>query len=146
MSIVDDLLSNAGLYVGVDVSPVTEQRGAARMLVTPLPGGAGVALDYEVLDGEHPENVRVHAEHTLVARASDGRSVMIVALVHAPFVSVLDEREPGVFEPPGPDAAAFPMKVVVAVPEPGRIRHSWWYGRPGVPPEERDVADLRRVG
>jgi hypothetical protein len=145
MSIVDDLLAQPGLYVGVDVAPGTEHRGLARMVVSPLPGGAGVAVDYEVLDAGDPDRARVHAEHTLVARASDGRAVMVVALVHAPSITVLDETQPGVFEPSGPEAAAFPMKVVVSVPAPGRIRHAWWYGRPGAAPEERDVADLRRV-
>jgi hypothetical protein len=30
--------------------------------------------------------------------------------------------------------------------EPGKLRHSWWYGRPGGEAEERDVSILTRVG
>ena len=34
------------------------------------------------------------------------------------------------------------MKVVVSMPEPGRLVHTWWYGRPGEEPVERDVAEV----
>jgi hypothetical protein len=34
------------------------------------------------------------------------------------------------------------MKVVVTMPEPGRLRHAWWYGPPGENAVERDVSDL----
>jgi hypothetical protein len=37
------------------------------------------------------------------------------------------------------------MRVELAMPEPGQIRHSWWYGRPGGEAIERDVAVLNRV-
>ena len=45
MSVVDDLLANPGMYVGVDTVADSDLRGAARLIVTPLPGGAGVTLD-----------------------------------------------------------------------------------------------------
>jgi hypothetical protein len=38
------------------------------------------------------------------------------------------------------------MKVVVTMPEPGTLRHAWWYGRPGGDAVERDVSVLTRVG
>ena len=51
MAIVDDLLENPGLYLGLDAEPTTPVHpGAARILVAPLPGRAGVTLDYEVLE------------------------------------------------------------------------------------------------
>jgi hypothetical protein len=37
------------------------------------------------------------------------------------------------------------MKVELSMPEPGRIRHSWWYGAPGEDPIQRDVAVLERT-
>jgi hypothetical protein len=37
------------------------------------------------------------------------------------------------------------MKVVVSMTEPGRLRHVWWYGRPGGEAIERDVAELQRI-
>jgi hypothetical protein len=70
-----------------------------------------------------------------------GGAVMVIGHPHADSVAVLRETEPGVFEP-GNEPAAFPMRVVVSVPEPGRIRHSWWYGRPGDIAVERDVSDV----
>ena len=70
MSIVDDLLANPGLYVGIDSVAGSELRGAARILVTPLPGSAGVTLDYEVLNPAMPDRIRGHAEHTILARST----------------------------------------------------------------------------
>ena len=54
------------------------------------------------------------------------------------------ETDPGVFEP-GDGPLPYPMKVVVSVPAPGRLRHAWWYGSPGEDPTERDVAELELV-
>ena len=34
------------------------------------------------------------------------------------------------------------MKVVVTMPEPGRLRHAWWYNSPGEEAVEQDVAEL----
>jgi hypothetical protein len=31
------------------------------------------------------------------------------------------------------------------MPEPGKLRHSWWYGRPGGEAVERDVSILERI-
>ena len=44
MTIVDDLVANPGLYVGVDRVVGTDLVGSARMMMTALPGGNGVAL------------------------------------------------------------------------------------------------------
>lgn len=138
MSIVDDLLAHPGLYLGID----TERKPqAARMMVTPLPGGSGVALDYEVFSADDPGRVRPHVEHTVVARTHDGGTIMLIGHVHGPSVAVLRETDPGVFEL-GAEGSPFPMKVLFSMPAPGRLRHSWWYGAPGEEPTERDVADL----
>jgi hypothetical protein len=141
MTIIDDLLANPGLYIGVDRIAGTEHTGVARIVVTPLPGRSGVSLDYEVVSTAKPEDGRSHVEHTMIAHTHAGRSIMVVAHPHADSVAVLRETEPGVFEPDD-EPAAFPMKVVVSVPESGRIRHSWWYGRPGGAAVERDISDV----
>ena len=141
MTIVDDLLANPGLYIGLDQLTGSDHRGIARIVVTPLPGQSGVTLDYEVVNAATPESGRSHVEHTMIARTHGGGSVMVIGHPHADSVAVLRETEPGVFEP-ADEPAAFPMKVVVSVPEPGRIRHSWWYGRPGDIAVERDVSDV----
>jgi hypothetical protein len=144
MGIVDDLLAHPGLYIGIDTVPDSDLRGAARIIVSRLPGGAGVTLDYEVFNSATPDRIRGHIEHTMLAKTHDGAAVMVIGHDHASTVAILRETDPGTFEP-GEFASAFPMKVVVSMPEPGRMRHSWWYGRPGDAPVERDVADVSLV-
>jgi hypothetical protein len=142
MGIIDDLLEHPGLYLGVDTVADSDRRGAARMVVTPLPGRSGVTLDYEILNGLMPDQVRGHVEHTVVARAQGGATVMIVADTHASVVTTLVETSPGVFEP-GPEGSPYPMRVGLTMTEPGVLRHSWAYGRPGDEPVERDVSVVR---
>ena len=144
MSIVDDLLAQPGLYLGIDEVQGTDLRGAARIVVTPLPGGGGVSLDYEVLNSSAPDRLRGHVEHTIVARTHAGGAVMVIGHPHADTVAILHETTPGEFVV-GPEGSPFPMKVVLSAPAPGRIRHAWWYGRPGGEAEERDVSIVERV-
>jgi hypothetical protein len=144
MSIVDDLLANPGLYIGKDTAVGRDLVGAARIVVSPLPGGAGVSLDYEILNGLAPGPVLGHVEHTVVGKADDGETVMVIAHTHGQGITILRESDPGVFEP-GDAPVPYPMKVVVSVPGPGRLRHAWWYGSPGEPPVERDIAELEIV-
>jgi hypothetical protein len=144
MAIVDDLLAHPGVYLGLDSVPDSDLRGVARIVVTPLPGGAGVTLDYEVFNATMPERIRGHIEHTLVARTHDGGTVMVIGHDHAASVAILRETDPGTFEL-GAEGSPFPMKVELSMPEPGRIRHSWWYGRPGDEAILRDVAELDRM-
>ena len=143
MGIVDDLLAGPGLYVGKDTSERSEVVGAARIVVSPLPGRAGVSLDYEIVNPQAP-GALAHAEHTLVGTADDGTAVMVVAHTHGVGISILHETAPGVFEP-GDGPAPYPMKIVLSVPSPGRLRHAWWYGAPGDVPAERDVAEVELV-
>jgi hypothetical protein len=142
--IVDDLLACPGVYLGIDLDAESEGRGAARLVVTPLPGRAGVALDYEVLNPSTPDHLRGHIEHTIVARTHRGGVVMVIGHMHADCVAILHETEPGVFEV-GTEGSPFPMKVMLSIPERGRLRHSWWYGRPGEEAVERDVSVLTLV-
>jgi hypothetical protein len=144
MATVDDLLANTGTYVGIDTVAGFDERGAARIVVTALPGGAGVELDYEVLNPAHPDRVRGHVEHTIVARTHDGGTVMVIGHPHASSVAILREADPGVFEV-GAEGSPFPMRVELSVPAPGRMRHAWWYGRPGEEAVERDVSELTRI-
>jgi hypothetical protein len=141
MGVVDDLLANPGLYLGVDRLSGSDLWGPARLVVTPLPGGSGVALDYEIFNAANPARARAHVEHTLVARTQDGKAVMVIGHAHAGSLAILRETDPGSFEG-DPAELAFPMKVVVSVPEPGRLEHAWWYGSPGTEAVERDVAEL----
>jgi len=144
MTIVDDLLANPGVYVGIDSVADSDLRGAARIIVTPLPGGAGVTLDYEVFNPSTPDRIRGHIEHTMLGRTHDGGAVMVIGHDHASSVAILREVEPGNFEL-GTETSPFPMKVVLSMTEPGRLRHAWWYGSPDEGPVERDVAELTRM-
>src|SRR4051812_39633989 len=144
MTIVDDLLARPGLYLGIDSVSGTDQRGAARIVVTALPGGGGVTLDYEVLNPAHHDRIRGHVEHTMLARTHDGGTVMVIGHPHASTVAILRETTPGTFEV-GPEGSPFPMKVVISMGDSGELRHAWWYGRPGGEAEERDVTLATRV-
>jgi hypothetical protein len=141
MTIVDDLLAYPGLYLGIDTVAGSDLRGAARIVVAPLPGDSGVTLDYEILNPATPQRIRGHLEHTMVARTHAGGAVMVIGHTHADSVAVLHESHPGVFEV-GPEGSPFPMKVELSMPEPGKLRHVWSYGMPGEELIERDVALL----
>jgi len=141
MGIVDDLLAHPGLYLGLDRVTNTDRVGAARILVTPLPGQAGVSLDYEVFNPATPERLHGHVEHTMVGRTHEGPAVMVISDMHASSIAILRETEAGVFEP-GAEATPYPMKVVMSMPEPKHLHHAWWYGSPGDEAIERVVADV----
>ncbi len=143
MGIVDDLLACPGLYLGVDHVVNADRVGAARIVVTPLPGQAGVTLDYEIFNPSSPERLLGHVERTMIGRSHEGPSVMVISDMHAASLAILRETEPGVFEL-GSEVAAYPMKVVVSMPEVDHLHHSWWFGTPGEEAVERVVADVYR--
>jgi hypothetical protein len=144
MGTVEDLLGHPGLYLGVDRVANTDRVGAARILVTPLPGQAGVVLDYEIFNPGTPDRLRGHVEHTMIGRTHQGPNVMIVSDMHAPSVGILRETDLGVFEA-GDEVTPYPMKVVISMPKADHLHHAWWYGAPGEEPIERVVAELTRV-
>lgn len=98
MGTVEDLMANPGLYLGIDQVSDSDLRGAARMQVTALPGGAGVILDYEIFNSAMPDQPRGHVEHTIVANVHDGPAIMVIGHPHADSVAVLHETSPGTFE------------------------------------------------
>jgi hypothetical protein len=139
--LVDQLLAGPGLYVGKQSSHGDEQgEGVARVLITPLPGGAGVAMDYEVIVGQAGI---VHDEHAMVTRTGGG-TVLVTTHTHSPVTAIVAEAEPGWF-PADAAAAPFPMGVRIEVPEPGHLIWSWSYASPGEELTVRDVGDVRHV-
>src|SRR5262245_52697920 len=142
MGIVDELLGHPGLYLGIDHDTAGRGEAAARILVTPLPGRAGVTLDYETFNAANPDRIRGHHEHAVLARTHAGSAILVSGHIHAESVAVLHETSPGVFAPRD-EELPFPMKITISMPEPGRLVHSWWYGAPGDEAEERDRAELR---
>jgi hypothetical protein len=141
MSIVDDLLKNPGNYLGIDSDVGGHGEAAARIVVTPLPGGAGVTLDYETFNPGNKERIQGHAERAIIARSHGGGAVYVTGHSHADSIGILRETSPGVFEL-GDEPNPFPMAIRIEMPEPGRLIHSWSYGAPGEEPVERDRAEL----
>jgi hypothetical protein len=144
MGIVEDLLANPGVYVGIDQDTAGRGSAAAKIVVTPLPGGAGVALDYETFNPANEDRIRGHAEHAVIGRVHGGGAVLMTGHSHADTVALLRESDPGVFVL-GDAPSAFPMAIKISVPEPGRLTHIWAYGAPGEDPVDRDRAELRLV-
>jgi hypothetical protein len=142
MAIVDDLLRNPGVYLGIDRDTGGRGEAAARIVIAPLPGRAGVTLDYETFNPAHPDRIRGHHEHAIVAKTHDGPAILVTGHSHADSLTILHETAPGVFELGG-EPSPFPMKITISMPEPGRLLHSWWYGMPGDAAEERDSAELQ---
>jgi hypothetical protein len=147
MSVVDQLIDNPGVYLGIDRDPGDQrdqpQGQAARIVVTQLPGRAGVTIDYETLDPAHPERVQPHIEHALIGRLHDGGAILVTGHAHADTVAVLRETSPGEFTM-GSEPGAFPMAISISIPEPGRIVYVWSYGEPGGDPVPRDRAEVAR--
>jgi hypothetical protein len=143
MGIVDDLLANPGTYIGIDHDTEGHGSAAAKIVIAPLPGGAGVTLDYETFNPASAERIRGHAEHAVIGRTHGGGAILVTGHIHGDSVSVLRETEPGVFIM-GDEPSAFPVAITISVPEPGKLVHSWSYGRPGEEPIERDRAELTR--
>lgn len=141
MSIVDDLLKDPGTYLGLDADVGGHGAAVAKIVVTPLPGGAGVTLDYETFNPANKDRIHPHAERAIVARVGSGDAVYVTAHVHADSVAILRETETGVFEL-GDEPNPFPMRIQISMPEPGRLVHSWCYGAPGEEPIERDRAEV----
>src|SRR3954466_12896191 len=97
MGIVDDLLANAGTYIGIDLETRRGRDSAAKIVITPLPGGAGVSLDYETFNPADADRVRGHAEHAVIGRTHGGGAILVTGHIHGESVAVLRESEPGVF-------------------------------------------------
>jgi hypothetical protein len=140
--LVDQLIGKPGLYLGSQTDPSGGQQNensVAHIVVTALPGGSGVAFDYDVVaaDGRH------HTEHTVLGRTSQGLR-LITAHSHGDVVTVIPESEPGYFVA-GDGDSPFPMAIRIEVPEPGRIVYSWSYGMPGEDIVVRDIADAKLV-
>src|SRR5947208_3064259 len=140
MSIVDDLLANPGTYFGIDRG---HGDSAAKIVITPLPGGAGVALEYETFSPSNPGQVRGHAERAVIGRTHGGGAILVTGHIHGDSVTVLRESDPGVFVM-GDEPSAFPVGIRIAVPSPGKLVHTWSYAAPGEEPVERDRAELTR--
>jgi len=141
MGIIDELLAHPGVYVGLDRDPTTQRVSAARIVVSPLPGGAGVTLDFESFNTHDADRIRGHAERALLGWTHDGGSILVTAHIHANSVAVLRESDPGVFVL-GDESSPFPLAIEISAPEPGKLVYVWSFGPPGGEIVERDRAEL----
>lgn len=110
MGILEDLLANPGKYLFLAREPEGGDPAAPRIVVTPLPGGAGVTIGYETFNPASPERIQGHAERTVMARTAGGEVMMVVGHSHADSVAILREAEPGVFLA-GPGDSSFPVSI-----------------------------------
>src|SRR5687768_12024929 len=98
MGIVDDLLKHPGLYLGIVHDMDDGDQAAARLFVDPLPGRAGVSLDYQTFNPANQANVRGHYERAMLVRVHVGPAILVTAHSHGDSAAVLRETERGVFE------------------------------------------------
>jgi hypothetical protein len=147
MSIVDTLIDNPGVYLGIGGDPTGQgdrsEGQAARIVVTPLPSRAGVTVDYETFDPTSAERLQPHIEHVVIGRLHGGGAILVSGHAHADSVAVLRETSPGEFAM-GDEPGAFPMAISISVPEPGRLVYVWSYAEPGQKPVPRDRAEVSR--
>jgi hypothetical protein len=142
MGIVDDLLEHHGLYLGVVHDLDDGSQAAARLFVDPLPGSAGVAIDYQTFNPANRATVRGHYERAMLVRLHIGQTLLVTAHSHGRTAAVLRETDSGVFEL-GAESSPFPMKITIEMPAPGELVHCWWYGRPGGEIKQHDRTELR---
>jgi hypothetical protein len=94
MGIIEELLAHPGLYLGVDHVVNADRVGAARIVITPLPGQSGVTMDYEIFNPSTPTRLLGHVERTIIGRSHEGPSVMVISDMHAASVAILREHNP----------------------------------------------------
>jgi hypothetical protein len=146
--LVDQLLAQTGLHLGRSLQVPDQIEGAARIVVTALPGGSAVALDYEGLAADQ-QRPRRHAEHSVLGRTSTGLA-LYTAHIHGggawggPLLTELRETEPGYFEAIE-GSSPFPLAIRVEVPSATRIVYSWLFGPPGGEVELRNVGDVALI-
>ena len=142
MDIIEGLLAHPGVYLGYDRDRKTGRVSAAKIVVTPLPGGAGVTLDFESFNTADKAPVRGHAEHAVLGRTHSGGLILVTGHIHANTVAVLRESKvPGVFVM-GAESSPFPLAITISVPAPGKLVYVWSFGAPGEEIVERDRAEL----
>ena len=78
----------------------------------------------------------------MIGRTYDGGAVMVIGHIHGRVGRGAARDRTGDVRARRGRLGPFPMKVVVSMPEPGRLVHSWWYAMPGEEPVERDVAEV----
>lgn len=141
LPLLDTLLANPGLYIGIGTEPDDGSMTVARIVVTPLPNRASVAIDYEA---RHPANPTQWSEHAILGSTHDGKLMLISSNEADNTLTFLYEDTPGFFVN-RPDEARFPIGIRMEVEEPGVLRYDWWYSMPGQPLVQHDDTVVRRV-
>jgi hypothetical protein len=140
VDLAETLFDAPGLYVGrgdgVESGPFI-----GRLLVTPLPSGRGVVIDYEALSTEHMVQ---HVEHAMLGIGADGRHVLYVSHVESPTIAVMVEQRPGYFVDVAAGAVAH-QAVEITCPADGELTYAWWWAEPGEDAIERSKVDAQLV-
>jgi hypothetical protein len=141
--LVAALLASPGVHVGLGRSEDTAEPYVARIVVAPLPGLGGVALDFEAHSAFRLATGDAYFEHAMLGRQRDGSTVLVTAHSPGATLTVMAEVEPGRFVSPSAEAPS--VGVRVEVPEPGTITYAWSWALPGDGFRERDVATATRI-
>lgn len=110
--------------------------------MTPLPGRAGVALDYEGIRVD-PQKAVGHAEHAVLARSAHGIS-LYSASIHSPILMELRETAPGYFEP-AEGTSPYPVAIRIEIPATGRLVYTWLFAQPGEVLQTGNIGDVTLV-
>jgi hypothetical protein len=142
--LIDRLLTQTGLYVGTDRSPIEDHPApqVARIVVSALPGRSGVMFDYEGLSLSQEARV-AHREHAVLGRTWNGLA-LYTANIHAPLLIALRETEPGYFEAVE-GASPFPLAIRIEVPSARRLIYTWCFAEPGGEVAVRNIGDVTLV-
>lgn len=142
MAIVDELRARPGCYTGRGwVGPTEKPPRVARLVVTPVPGDSGVAMDYDVIS---VQGKLLHREHSMLVRPTEGSAVLLIAFEGDSPAALLREIAPGLFA----DEQATPhaegqMAVRIEMREDGAIHHAYCWADAEGRFVEVDIAELR---
>ena len=141
MGVVDELRALSGCYIGSGWMALEDKPPrVARLVVTPVPGGSGVALDYEVVS---IEGKVLHREHSMLVAPRDGVAMLLVAHAGDERAVVLREVEPGLFAEAQSEPYREGQMAIRIETTHGGIRHAYcWAGQDGKFAEV-DVAEVR---
>jgi hypothetical protein len=137
-----DLLYDApGLYVGRG-DGVESGQFVGRLVVTPLPSGRGVTIDYEALS---LGNLVQHVEHTLLALGPGGHPTLYVSHIESPTVAVMVEDRPGFFVDRDANGPARRAIEITADPVESHLAYGWWWAQDDAELVERSRVEALHV-
>ena len=88
----------------------------------------------------------LHREHSILAPARDGTTVLVIAHADDSALVTMCELEPGFFAVPAPEPRGKgEMGVRIEIPGPGQIRHAYCWTDEAGAFIDTDISDLHLV-